>query len=67
MSNLLYTVKNKKYSNAEYWGKIPGIFKLFYRYFKMENVQNISTIPSIFCAREVIRIFENFQHFSDPE
>ena len=37
----IYTVKNKKYSNAEYWGKIPGIFKLFHRYSKMENVQNI--------------------------
>ena len=37
----IITVKNIKYSNAEYWGKIPGIFKLFYRYSKMENVQNI--------------------------
>ena len=37
----LYTVNNKKYSNPEYWGKIPGIFKLFHRYSKMENNQNI--------------------------
>ena len=34
-------VNNKKYSNAEYWGKIPGIFELFYRYSKMEKDQNI--------------------------
>ena len=35
------TVKNKNNSNAEYWGKIPGIFKLFHRYPKIENDQNI--------------------------
>ena len=36
---MLFTVNNKIYS--EYWGKIPGIFKLFHRYSKMENDQNI--------------------------
>ena len=40
MSNLL-TVNNKKYSNPEYWEEIPRIFKLFQKYSKIENTQNI--------------------------
>ena len=40
------TVNNKKYSNAEYWGKIPGIFKLFHRYSKMEMFRIYKLFPA---------------------
>ena len=40
------TVNNKKYLNVEYWGKIPGIFKLFYRYSNMENNQIYKLFPA---------------------
>ena len=40
----IITVNNKKYSNPEYWGKIPRIFILIQKYSKIEYVQKLFLI-----------------------
>ena len=68
-SYLVYTVNNKKYSNPEYWGKIPRIFKLFHNYSKIENAQNINYSQHIeniykFLDQIIVWIFSEYLKYS---